>query len=68
MRRHDVMVTKHGDHIGGERDAIRALAPDARAVVGMSLGGATSLALAAHAPDGGNNISIAVYPSPGSLP
>ena len=25
-------------------------------------------ALAAHAPDGGNNISIAVYPSPGSLP
>jgi pimeloyl-ACP methyl ester carboxylesterase len=31
--------------------AIRALAPDARAVVGMSLGGATSLALAAHAPD-----------------
>ncbi len=31
--------------------AIRALAPDARAVVGMSLGGVTSLALAAHAPD-----------------
>jgi pimeloyl-ACP methyl ester carboxylesterase len=31
--------------------AIRALAPDARAVVGMSLGGATSLGLAAHAPD-----------------
>jgi pimeloyl-ACP methyl ester carboxylesterase len=31
--------------------AVRALAPDARAVVGMSLGGATSLALAAHAPD-----------------
>jgi pimeloyl-ACP methyl ester carboxylesterase len=30
---------------------IRALAPDARAVVGMSLGGATTLALAAHAPD-----------------
>jgi hypothetical protein len=25
-------------------------------------------ALAAHAPDGGNNVSIAVYPSPGSLP
>jgi pimeloyl-ACP methyl ester carboxylesterase len=31
--------------------AIRALAPDAGVVVGMSLGGATSLALAAHAPD-----------------
>jgi pimeloyl-ACP methyl ester carboxylesterase len=31
--------------------AIRALAPDARTVVGMSLGGATSLALASHAPD-----------------
>src|SRR5262245_26234439 len=31
--------------------AIRALAPDAGAVVGMSLGGATSLGLAAHAPD-----------------
>ena len=25
-------------------------------------------ALAAHAPDGGNNISVSVYPSPGSLP
>jgi hypothetical protein len=25
-------------------------------------------ALAAHAPNGGNNVSIAVYPSPGSLP
>jgi ABC-type phosphate/phosphonate transport system substrate-binding protein len=25
VRRHDVMVTKHGDHIGGERDATRAL-------------------------------------------
>lgn len=31
--------------------AIRALAPDAKAVVGMSLGGMTALALAAHAPD-----------------
>jgi pimeloyl-ACP methyl ester carboxylesterase len=31
--------------------AIRKLAPQARAVVGMSLGGATTLALAAHAPD-----------------
>jgi len=27
-----------------------------------------SQALAAHAPDGGNNVSIAVYPAPGSLP
>jgi len=25
-------------------------------------------ALAAHASDGGNNVSISVYPSPGSLP
>lgn len=25
VKRFDVMVTKHGDHIGGERDAIRAL-------------------------------------------
>ncbi|HET6952728.1 MAG TPA: alpha/beta hydrolase [Acidimicrobiales bacterium] len=32
-------------------EAIRALAPGARAVVGMSLGGMTALALAAHAPD-----------------
>jgi pimeloyl-ACP methyl ester carboxylesterase len=31
--------------------AIRALAPDARAVVGMSLGGVTSIALAAVAPE-----------------
>jgi pimeloyl-ACP methyl ester carboxylesterase len=30
---------------------IRALAPDARAVVGMSLGGVTTLALAGHAPE-----------------
>jgi pimeloyl-ACP methyl ester carboxylesterase len=42
------------DPVGNARDvatAMRALAPDARAVVGMSLGGATALALAAHAPD-----------------
>jgi len=25
VRRFDVMVTKHGDHVGGERDAVRAL-------------------------------------------
>ena len=25
VKRFDVMVTKHGDHIGGERDAVRAL-------------------------------------------
>ena len=31
--------------------AIRALAPDAKAVVGMSLGGLTTIALAAHAPE-----------------
>ena len=31
--------------------AIRALAPDAHAVVGMSMGGLTSIALAARAPD-----------------
>src|SRR5262249_9836487 len=31
--------------------AIRELAPDAAMVVGMSLGGLTSIALAAHAPD-----------------
>src|SRR5215203_2100194 len=30
---------------------IRALAPDAKAVVGMSLGGMTTIALARHAPD-----------------
>ena len=32
-------------------EVIRRLAPDARAVVGMSLGGLTTLALAAHAPE-----------------
>jgi pimeloyl-ACP methyl ester carboxylesterase len=31
--------------------AIRALAPNARAVIGMSLGGMTTIALADHAPD-----------------
>jgi pimeloyl-ACP methyl ester carboxylesterase len=42
------------DPAGNARDvvtAVRALAPDARGIVGMSLGGATALALAAHAPD-----------------
>ena len=42
------------DHAGGARDvaaAIRALAPDARLVTGMSLGGLITLALYAHAPD-----------------
>ena len=31
--------------------AVRALAPDAKAVIGMSLGGMTTLTLAAHAPE-----------------
>src|SRR5215475_4451186 len=31
--------------------AIRALAPDAQAVIGMSLGGMTTIALADHAPE-----------------
>jgi pimeloyl-ACP methyl ester carboxylesterase len=50
-----------GDQTDGQLDArgnavdvaaaIRALAPDARAVVGMSLGGLTAIELSAHAPD-----------------
>jgi pimeloyl-ACP methyl ester carboxylesterase len=42
------------DPASGARDvavAVRALAPHARAVVGMSLGGATALGLAAQAPE-----------------
>jgi pimeloyl-ACP methyl ester carboxylesterase len=42
------------DHASGARDiaaAIRALAPDARAVTGMSLGGLITIALYAHAPE-----------------
>jgi hypothetical protein len=55
--------------------------PDPAIVVGTPVLAATSKlgtavdiasvekqALAAHAPEGGNNVSIAVYPSPGSLP
>ena len=55
--------------------------PDPAIVVGTPVLAATSKlgtavdiasvekqALAAHAPDGGNNVSISVYPSPGSLP
>jgi hypothetical protein len=55
--------------------------PDPSIVVGTPVLAATSKlgtavdiasvekqALAAHAPEGGNNVSIAVYPSPGSLP
>ena len=40
-----------GDNAADVATAIRALAPDARAVVGMSLGGLTTIALAAHAPE-----------------
>jgi pimeloyl-ACP methyl ester carboxylesterase len=50
-----------GEHTDGQLDAhgnsvdvaaaIRALAPDARAVVGMSLGGLTAIELSAQAPD-----------------
>jgi len=42
------------DHAAGARDvaiAIRLLAPEARVVAGMSLGGLTTLALYAHAPE-----------------
>lgn len=42
------------DHASGARDvtaAIRALAPEARVVVGMSLGGLITIALYAHAPE-----------------
>jgi pimeloyl-ACP methyl ester carboxylesterase len=39
------------DFAGVVEIVVRALAPDARAVVGMSLGGLTSIALAARAPD-----------------
>jgi pimeloyl-ACP methyl ester carboxylesterase len=38
-------------HAADVATAVRALAPDARAVVGMSLGGLTALALAARAPE-----------------
>jgi pimeloyl-ACP methyl ester carboxylesterase len=47
---------KHGqldlaDNAADVAVAIRALAPDAKAVVGMSLGGMTTIALARHAPE-----------------
>src|SRR5687767_12315522 len=38
------------DHAADVAEAVRALAPQAAAVVGMSLGGLTTLALYAHAP------------------
>jgi pimeloyl-ACP methyl ester carboxylesterase len=47
-RTSSVDVVENADDVA---TAIRALAPDARAVVGMSLGGITTLALAAHAPE-----------------
>ena len=40
-----------GENAIGMEIAVRALAPDARAVVGMSLGGLTALALADRAPE-----------------
>src|SRR5215203_3595278 len=43
--------TDVGTSAAGVATAVRALAPDARAVVGMSLGGITALALATLAPD-----------------
>src|SRR5262245_20657396 len=48
--RDDHVYWPHDNAIAVET-AIRALAPDAKAVVGMSLGGLTSLALADRAPD-----------------
>src|SRR3954466_6052028 len=39
------------DNAVAVEQAVRALAPDARVVVGMSLGGLTSIALADRAPD-----------------
>jgi len=39
------------DNAAGLATAIRALAPNARAVVGMSLGGVSAIALAGHAPE-----------------
>ena len=48
---------------------IKAAPPELKVIVHA---GHTSIAdckaLAAHAPDGGNNVSLSVYPSPGSLP
>jgi len=61
--------------------SVENVRPDPAIVVGTPVLAATSKlgtavdiasvekqALAAHAPEGGNNVSIAVYPSPGSLP
>jgi len=44
------------------------LAATFTAVPSFDVAAVEQQALAAHAPDGGNNVSIAVYPSPGSLP
>ncbi|HEX4490389.1 MAG TPA: alpha/beta hydrolase [Acidimicrobiia bacterium] len=52
---HSTHRTDHGywprENAAAVETAVRALAPDARLVVGMSLGGLTSIALAARAPD-----------------
>jgi PPE-repeat protein len=61
--------------------SVENVRPDPAIVVGTPVLAATSKlgtavdiasvekqALAAHAPEGGNNVSIVVYPSPGSLP
>jgi pimeloyl-ACP methyl ester carboxylesterase len=52
---HSTHRTDHGywprENAAAVETAMRALAPDARVVVGMSLGGLTSIALAARAPD-----------------
>src|SRR3954447_12180264 len=51
--RHSTHRTDHGywprENAAAVETAVRALAPDARLVVGMSLGGLTSVALAARA-------------------
>ena len=48
--RTDGQLDTHGNAVDVAA-AIRALAPDARAVIGMSLGGLTAIALSAEAPD-----------------
>ena len=64
-----------GDGLGDERPADPSIAVGTPVLAASSkLGTAVDVAaveeqaLAAHASDGGNNVSVSVYPSPGSLP
>ena len=62
----EIEAARH--RIAGEVRMTPVLAATSKLGTAVDIASVEKQALAAHAPEGGNNVSIAVYPSPGSLP